>query len=158
MLKDRNQARVLALDMDRSEFEKFLLQGQLSGSHESRGKQQGKKCRDCSVVIQWDPERTMHIHAAPKQVFTSATPLTRSIQIGLRGKAVKTLLDPNVVLRITDVTADFCKALSALKEGNVDQARRSLWPDGQTERPLEIPKPIRENLSMTCCESPNSES
>merc|ERR1712224_722448 len=74
-------------------------------------------------------------------------PLTRSIQIGLRGNT-EALLDPNVVVKITDVTSDFRNALEALKQGNSDQAETLLWPDGRIERLMEVPNPIRENLGM----------
>jgi hypothetical protein len=149
MLKDRNQARVLALDIARSKFDGFLQAAQLSHHGGSKTKGNQKKCRNSSVVVQWDPERIMVANADPKQVYTAAVPSVRSIQIGLRGPAVKALLDPSVVVRITDVTPDFRNALEALQSGDLELAQTKLFPDVRNESLMEPPEPaIRENLGM----------
>lgn len=46
-LKDANQSRVLALDLDRSKFEHLLMRAVLSNEGHST-----KKCRNQSVVVQ----------------------------------------------------------------------------------------------------------
>lgn len=77
----------------------------------------------------------------------------RSLQIGLRGKsgcaanqaASALLLDPTFVRRITDVTAQFKAAHAALAAGDAVAARAVLCPD---ERPMEVPKELREALHM----------
>ena len=59
-------------------------------------------------LVQWDPERCMDGTATQqRQALTCDLPGMRSIQIGLRGSAVEMLLDPNFVLKISDVTEDF---------------------------------------------------
>merc|ERR1712232_710069 len=145
----KNQARVLALDISRSKFDWFHQTGQLS--HHGRSNADGtktKKCRDSSVVVQWDPERIMDVNAVPKQVYTASVPSVRSIQIGLRGSAAKALLDPSVVVRITDVTQDFRNALEALQSGDLEIAQSMLFPDGRTESLMDPSEEVRESLGM----------
>ncbi len=142
---DKNQTRVLALDLSRRKLEELLMKAQLSSSH-SDGKNNSKddnssnsnhdedcgrsshgkinnerRCRNSHVVVQWDPERiiTTSANDKKKNVFTKPLQDVRSIQIGLRGDGVKALLDPTFVLKITDVTKDFQHALSVLQKCNV---------------------------------------
>ena len=49
----------------------------------------------------------MDTEGAGKQVYTRPLRNVRSIQIGLRGTAVQKLLDPTLVLEITDETRRF---------------------------------------------------
>lgn len=159
LLKDTNQSRVLALDLSRRKFEE-LIRGARVSSHVTNtgrgggggdgGKRRGGKCRDSDVVVQWDPERVMKEDAPENQVFTAPVRDVRSIQIGLRGKAVEMLLDPEAVVRITDVTEDFRGALEALRLGDLDRARALLWPSGG-EEVMEVSTDIREVLGMNCC-------
>ena len=140
-LKDQNQARVLALTLSRDGFEKLLMNASLSHSG-AEG-----KCSESPVVVQWDPERVMDPSAEARQVFTQKTPNVRSIQIGLRGKAVQMLLDPNFVLKITDVTPQFRSAAAALKAGDTRTAAEALWPRAQ-ERLMSVPAALAKVLKM----------
>jgi hypothetical protein len=74
----------------------------------------------------------------------------RSIQIGLRNDAVKLLMDPAVVLKITDVTDRFAACGAALAAGDGELAALSLWPDTRSaERPLaDVPKTVQATLKM----------
>jgi len=143
VLKDRNQARVLALDVSRSGLEELLRQARLShGGPEAQ-------CRDGAVVVQWDPERFMDPQASEKQAFTRRAARIRSIQIGLRGHAVQHLLDPRFVLQITDVTAAFASARQALvaEPPDVQAAAAALWPEAQ-EQQMNVPGDLRKLLRM----------
>jgi hypothetical protein len=159
LLKDKNQRRVLALDIARPEFEKFLERATVNHidgnrNNNSNNDEKKKKCRNSNVVVQWDPERVMNTKApgGKKQAYTHSLPLKRSIQIGLRGNVAKALLDPGVVLGITDVTEDFRAALKALQRNDIHAATTLLWPcsssSNQTERLLEVSEQIRERLGM----------
>lgn len=143
-MKDKKQARVLALDLSRPAFEELLMSARLA--HKGEGGGTGK-CRDSSVVVQWDPEREMLATAEAKQVLTRGLSNVRSIQIGLRGPAVTKLLDPAFVLRISDVTSDFREAAAALSANEIDAARAALWRHG-TERVMEVDAVLREVLGM----------
>ena len=141
VLKDTKQERVLALDLDRTKFEELLAKATLLSS---------STYRNSSVVIQWDPERIIAPQAQRKQVFTSPLNMARSIQIGLRPPANHCLLDPETVMRITDVTQDFRSALVAMEQGkDLNQVKALLWPGEQAERVLTVPAVIEENLRMT---------
>ena len=65
LLKDKNQSRILALDLSRPQFEHLLMQAKLSSHREeesSRGDEHTNNetsCRNSNVVVQWDPERVM---------------------------------------------------------------------------------------------------
>merc|ERR1740139_1452480 len=102
VMKDKNQSRVLALDLSRSRFEKLLM-----GAMLSHGSAPGT-LKTHPVVVQWDPERFMGQDES--QAFTCSSQDIRSIQIGLRGSGSQELLDPDFVLKITDVTGDFRQA------------------------------------------------
>ena len=123
--KDRNQARVLALDLCTDRFRDLLRTASVVTK--------GMKERGCQVIVQWDPERVMDPSAEPKQVFTRPTSDVRSIQIGLRGAAVAMLLDPTFVTQITDVTSRFQEAGAALEVGDEIQAALALWGEHQEQ-------------------------
>merc|ERR1712046_435510 len=53
-MKDKNQARVLALHLSRDGFERLLMEAHLSHSSTDTS-----KCQESPVVVQWDPEREM---------------------------------------------------------------------------------------------------
>jgi len=137
--KDRNQARVLALDLYIGRFCDILQMASVVT--------EGMKRRGCEVIVQWDPERVMDHAAEPKQVFTRATPAVRSMQIGLRGAGSSMLLDPAFVTKITDVTQQFQAAGAALEEGDEAQAAVALW-SGQPERLWPVESKLRVALQM----------
>merc|ERR1711920_14577 len=51
VLKDPNQARVLALDVSRSRLENLLMRARVSDDSRPG------ECKQYPVVVQWDPER-----------------------------------------------------------------------------------------------------
>jgi len=140
-MKDKKQARVLALDLSRERFEKLLMAATLSHGGD------GASCKESTVVVQWDPERDMDAAADAKEVLTRGNREVRSIQIGLRGRAVEMLLDPTFVLRIEDVTGDFRNAQAALAAGDATVAAAQLWPR-EAEIPMELPTALRAVLAM----------
>lgn len=143
--KDKNQARVLALDLARPQFDALLMGAQLSHGAQARGAA-GESRKD--VVVQWDPERVMDLSVPEAEVYTRPVAGTRSIQIGLRQGAVEKLLDPTFLLRITDVTPSFARAAEALVAGDVAAAAAALWPAEQ-EQEMEVPTELRAVLEMS---------
>jgi hypothetical protein len=91
---------------------------------------------------------------ADKSVFTCRAngKDVRSIQIGLRNEAVKLLMDPAIVLKITDVTDRFAACGAALAAGDGGLAALSLWPDSRSaEYPLtDVPETVQATLKMEC--------
>jgi len=145
VMKDKNQAAVLALDLSKPRFLEMLKSAMLS-----HGAEVGAT-RESPVVVQWDPERLMCTECAenPKEAYTSSIQQMRSIQIGLRGKGSEMLLDPSFVLKITDVTDDFRRAHAALSASPPDTAAAvaALWPSCQEERMI-VPLDLRQILQM----------
>mmetsp|Transcript_13826 Transcript_13826/g.16466 ORF Transcript_13826/g.16466 Transcript_13826/m.16466 type:complete len:233 (+) Transcript_13826:75-773(+) len=141
IFKDRNQARVLALDVSRQRLFQEFMKAKVEKGPKSPND-------DGTMVIQWDPEREIDIDKKSDDVsFTTRIPLMRSIQIGLRGGAI--LLDPNFVIQITDVTPTFAHVGQLLGEGNPQEAVAVLWPDEKSkEHQLEIPQEVRDALGM----------
>ena len=106
-----NQENILAIDMKRNAFD-FLVQNAIMSTYKedmgisyAEWKEQIKKS---DIRCQWDPER---------DVF--GNPLKyRSIQLGLRGEAVKKFVNEWIV-NISDVT-DYVKELSKKKNSGED--------------------------------------
>lgn len=147
--KDKNQARVLALDVSRPRFEELLSSNAVL-SHGNNNNQK-KACRDSPVVVQWDPERIMACNGpedTTTSMYTRPLPDVRSIQIGLRGEGTRTLLDQKFVVKITDVTQDFQTALAALQRGDMRHAEEALWPRGQTEHVMPVSDALMATLEM----------
>lgn len=101
-----NQERILAIDIKRSAFDYLVQNAVLSSYHDGMGisfsewKEQIKKSE---IRCQWDPERDVH-----------GNPLDyRSIQLGLRGEAVKKYVNEWIV-KLTDIT-DYVKELDRKK-------------------------------------------
>ena len=93
-LKDAGQARILAIDVDRDGFDWALAHGRLAHHPSVAAEAPARRSRgEVSVRIQWDPERDLHLRALPHP----------SIQIGLRGEAVRRYVDA-WIRRIGDVT------------------------------------------------------
>ena len=109
--KKENQENILAIDMKRNAFD-FLVQNAIMSTYKedmgisyAEWKEQIKKS---DIRCQWDPER---------DVF--GNPLKyRSIQLGLRGEAVKKFVNEWIV-NISDVT-DYVKELSKKKNSGED--------------------------------------
>ena len=91
-----NQERVLAIDMKREAFDYLVQNAVVSSYHESSYSSQEEwktLIQTSDIRIQWDPERDIH-----------GNPLDyRSLQLGLRGEAVKRYVNEWIVA-ITDIT------------------------------------------------------
>jgi len=175
LYKDDDQSAILALEISLSSFYTLLRMARLS-SHKDDGKQTS------DVVVQWDPERYFccaedgntlgDAATTAKNCYTMKSPRVkgvgvkgsqeaghfRSIQIGLRNKAVAMLLDPTIVINITDVTERFhaCgkRLAQPISPTNSSQkcreaAAQALW-NGVLEQPLSnVPLDIQDLLQMT---------
>ena len=154
LLKDKNQAAVLALDLDETAFLELLGDAVVT-THGGEGLPKGAY-KDKAVVVQWDPERTLDPTLTEQGGDASAgAPYLRkmtdirSLQVGLRGRASAMLCDPSFVRRICDVTPHFRAAHSSLAQGDLLAARRVLWPTAEvTERRVDVPRELCEVLCM----------
>lgn len=105
------QERVLAIDLTREGFDSAVEQAVLSSYKEECGlsREEWKKLVEKSDVrVQWDPEKDVHGNNLPY----------RSIQIGLRGQAVRDYVEKWIV-RVEDITEEV-KRLDALRHQGVD--------------------------------------
>lgn len=111
------QEYVFAIDIKRSAFD-YLLENGMATSHPQNSDdfdEWRKKVHDSDILIQWDPERDIH-----------GTPLGyRSIQIGLRGNAIKKYATEWIV-DISDIT-EYVTELR--KKKNTDVNFADLLPD-----------------------------
>lgn len=155
--KDKRQTNVLALDVSTEKFEALLLQAMVS----SEGKELPKGLKDSPVVVQWDPERAFDPEAIEKKDSPYLRkisgfggrrgPETRSLQVGLRGEAWLLFFnEPGaVVLRITDVTANFRAAHDALSRGDLEMAKEAIWPRPELrERKYEPSDELRKAIRI----------
>ena len=151
-MKDENQARVLALDLSRPKFENMMLGACLASDVQNKSPASEKP----PIVVQWDPEREMCGNVPGNQIYTRGLSRVRSIQIGFRDSAVKMLLDPSFVLRITDVTNDFRQAANLLNNNDIEGASKILWKNGP-EKPMKISEELKEVLGMIKIAKPDSQ-
>lgn len=153
LFKDKNQAKVLALDLDRSRFEALLMHAVVTDDMPTS---QVGTFKSKPVVVQWDPERELdptlgaddevkNQGSASAAPYLRKTEHIRSLQVGMRGEASAMLLDPTFVRRITDVTEQFRVAHAALAAGDRAAAVVALCPE---ERQLDVSKELREALRM----------
>lgn len=101
------QERVLAIDITRGGFD-FAVKNAVASSAGASGltaEEWKRRVAGSDIRVQWDPE---------KDVFGNSLPY-RSIQLGLRGQAVRDYVSEWIV-RITDVT-DYVRVLDE-KRGN----------------------------------------
>ncbi|KAJ9459262.1 hypothetical protein DIPPA_23651 [Diplonema papillatum] len=132
--KDVNQAVVLAIDLKRTHWEELLS---MSVVHEGTAFSEGSN----PVVVQWDPERCLSNEMGSD--YTTKLPATRSIQVGLKFKAVP-LFNNEAIVSIEDVTP-LCSAVRALLQaGDVDGAVKLL----PNERDYPMPDDLRARLGM----------
>ena len=111
--KKEGQERVLAIDITRDGFDSAVKQAVLSAYKEecSLSKEEWKKSVEKSDVrIQWDPEKDVQGNNLPY----------RSIQIGLRGQAVRDYVEKWIV-QVEDITEEV-KRLDALRQQGADIA------------------------------------
>lgn len=127
--KDRNQARVLAIDLHREGFDWLLATARLAA-----GQPRGRRSE---VVVQWDPERGLGGEAG-KSAWTHALRQQRSLQMGLRG-AVTQKFAEELISGITDVTELFAEAGRRLAEGDVEGAAAILPEERVYPLPPELP-------------------
>lgn len=112
--KDPNQSRILAIDLSHQGFKQILSQGVLSDHHSSVIKDEAEwknKIKNSNVVIQWDPERDIHLNKLSY----------RTIQIGLRNQAVVDYCE-KWIIKIEDMTTLSKEIHSLMNGGDVDKA------------------------------------
>ena len=106
-----NQEHVLAIDIKRSGFDKAVRSAVISTFSEKLNitrEEWQRQVKESDVRVQWDPEKDIDGNDLPY----------RSIQIGLRGKAVEDYVNDWIV-NITDIT-DYVNELYALRNSNED--------------------------------------
>lgn len=135
--KDPGQARVLAVDLTRDGFLLALGRGCLS--HYEAGlpydyDEHRDRLREADVVVQWDPERDLVGRPLPY----------RSLQVGLRGDAVRSYVSDWIV-RLHDVTANVHRIKRHLDAGG-EAAARELLP---AERTFPLPPDIIARLNAS---------
>ena len=106
-----NQECILAIDIKREAFDYIVQNAVISTYHENMGLSQHEwkeQIKNSDIRCQWDPERDI-----------DGNPLEyRSIQLGLRGDAVRKYIDEWIVT-ITDIT-DYVKDLKEKKDSGID--------------------------------------
>lgn len=126
--KDKNQTRVLAVDLHRESFDWLLREAVLA-------KCQGDSRAD--VVVQWDPERGLG-GTSPKAGWTKALS-HRSLQMGIRGAASDRYAE-EFIAAITDVTPLFASIGDRLEAGDMEGAAVLL--------PTEVLYPLPPDLQI----------
>lgn len=110
-----NQERVLAIDIKRAGFDSAVRNAVISTYTEDSGitKEEWQGLvKSSDIRIQWDPEKDVNGNNLPY----------RSIQLGLRGKAVHDYVNDWIV-KITDIT-DYVKELNTLRQNGIDISER----------------------------------
>ena len=108
-----NQEHVLAIDIRRSGFDSAVRQAVASSYRPECGlteEQWQAAVQRSDVRVQWDPEKDVNGQNLPY----------RSIQLGLRGKAVQDYVQ-HWIVRITDITGQV-RALSLRRKAGEDIA------------------------------------
>lgn len=106
-----NQEHVLAIDIKRSGFDRAVESAVISTFSEDLGISKDewqKQVKESDVRVQWDPEKDIYGNDLPY----------RSIQLGLRGNAVKEYVNDWIV-NVSDIT-DYVHELDALRNNNED--------------------------------------
>lgn len=104
------QERVLAIDIKREGFD-FAVNNAVASSVGASGlsvEEWKRRVADSDVRVQWDPE---------KDIFGNSLPY-RSIQLGLRGQAVRDYVSDWIV-RISDIT-DHVRELDEKRQSGAD--------------------------------------
>jgi Domain of unknown function (DUF4291) len=131
------QERVLAIRMRRDGFAEALSLACLSSFHpdvhDSRDSWR-QQLRLSEVRVQWDPERSWTLEPLP----------FRTIQVGLRGRAVTRYVD-SWIDGIDDITDRVHAARDLVRIGDIEAAR-VLSP---VEDELVVPAQIRHRLAMS---------
>lgn len=104
------QERVLAIDIKRSGFD-FAAENAVASSKAASGLSEDvwkQRVAQSDIRVQWDPE---------KDIFGGSLPY-RSIQLGLRGQAVRDYVN-DWIQNITDIT-DYVKELDSKRKSGED--------------------------------------
>ena len=110
-----NQEHVLAIDIKRTGFDKAVDSAVISTFSEDLGitkEEWQKRVKESDVRVQWDPEKDINGNNLSY----------RSLQLGLRGDAVKEYVHDWIV-KVTDIT-DYVNELNALRINNGDISDR----------------------------------
>lgn len=110
-----NQEHVLAIDIKRTGFDKAVDSAVISTFSEDLGitkEEWQKRVKESDVRVQWDPEKDIDGNNLSY----------RSLQLGLRGKAVEEYVHDWIV-KVTDIT-DYVNELNALRINNGDISDR----------------------------------
>ena len=110
-----NQEHVLAIDIKRTGFDKAVDSAVISTFSEDLGitkEEWQKRVKESDVRVQWDPEKDINGNNLSY----------RSLQLGLRGDAVKEYVHDWIV-KVTDIT-DYVNELNALRINNEDISDR----------------------------------
>ena len=113
--RKENQEHVLAIDIKRTGFDKAVESAVISTFSEELGitkDEWQKRVKESDVRVQWDPEKDIDGNNLPY----------RSLQLGLRGDAVKEYVHDWIV-KVTDIT-DYVNELNALRINNGDISDR----------------------------------
>lgn len=110
-----NQEHVLAIDIKRTGFDKAIDSAVISTYSEDLGitkEEWQKRVKESDVRVQWDPEKDINGNNLSY----------RSLQLGLRGDAVKEYVHDWIV-KVTDIT-DYVNDLNVLRINNEDISDR----------------------------------
>lgn len=110
-----NQEHVLAIDIKRTGFDKAVDSAVISTFSEDLGitkEEWQKRVKESDVRVQWDSEKDINGNNLSY----------RSLQLGLRGKAVEEYVHDWIV-KVTDIT-DYVNELNALRINNGDISDR----------------------------------
>ncbi|MBD1226563.1 DUF4291 domain-containing protein [Xenorhabdus griffiniae] len=113
-MKDRGQERILAIDITHDGFREILQQGVISHYDPDLFNSQEewkKEVQQSDVVIQWDPERDIHLNKLEQ----------RTIQIGLRNQAVEHYVN-QWIINIEDITSKAHRIHELVKMNKLDMA------------------------------------
>ncbi|PHM35797.1 hypothetical protein Xmau_04456 [Xenorhabdus mauleonii] len=113
-MKDSGQERILAIDITHEGFREILQQGVISHYDPDLFHSQEewkKEVQQSDVVIQWDPERGIHLNKLER----------RTIQIGLRNQAVENYVN-QWIINIEDITKKAHYIYELVKMDKLDMA------------------------------------
>ncbi|TKV14565.1 DUF4291 domain-containing protein [Citrobacter sp. wls619] len=121
--KDSGQKRILAIDITHNGFNEMLQQSIINSHDENNNLSPDgwkDKIKNSDVIIQWDPERDIHLNKLNY----------RTIQIGLRNKAVENYVNEWIV-KIQDVTALATDIHSLVLLNDLKEAMSRLPPESE---------------------------
>lgn len=110
-----NQEHVLAIDIKRSGFDRAVNSAIISTFSEELGiskEEWQRQVKESDIRVQWDPEKDIYGNNLPY----------RSLQLGLRGNAVKEYVNDWIV-NVTDIT-DYVHELNTLRNNHENMIER----------------------------------